>query len=213
MPEDPPFEPALSDAQPQPGPTEPAPPAGDGDENPRRQELQARQQDRAEELEMAEQSLAFDQEVLEDLIESLASQLPEDAADELTPEQAEQLTSLMSAQSTREALEMFRRLEQMLAAGEQGENTEDPQPAQAELPPPAQLSEIGNEAGVIGGVEAILVELDDLDLATRTIIMKMQPREREELLQGLREDGPEGYREFIRDYFQRLTKVHGADQQ
>ncbi len=54
---------------------------------------------------------------------------------------------------------------------------------------------------------------DDIDLATRTVIMKMQPREREELLQGLREDGPEGYREFIRDYFRRLTKVHGSDQQ
>ena len=30
---------------------------------------------------------------------------------------------------------------------------------------------------------------------------------REELLQGLREQGPKGYRKFISDYFRRLTKV------
>ena len=40
--------------------------------------------------------------------------------------------------------------------------------------------------------------------------MKMQPREREDLLQGLKEEGPEGYREFIRDYFRRLTKVQAV---
>ncbi len=38
----------------------------------------------------------------------------------------------------------------------------------------------------------------------------MQPQVREELLQGLREEGPEGYRAFIRDYFKRLTRVKGA---
>lgn len=59
----------------------------------------------------------------------------------------------------------------------------------------------------VGTVDAILVELDDFDLDARTVIMKMQPREREDLLQGLKEEGPEGYRNFIRDYFRRLTKV------
>src|SRR4051794_25976303 len=52
--------------------------------------------------------------------------------------------------------------------------------------------------------------LADLDLATRTMILKMQPKLREELLQALREEGPEGYRAFIRDYFRRLTQVKGA---
>ena len=63
----------------------------------------------------------------------------------------------------------------------------------------------------VGGSAArmmILVDnLEGLDLPTRTIILKMQPRIREELLQGMREEGPEGYRAFIRDYFRRLTKV------
>ena len=55
----------------------------------------------------------------------------------------------------------------------------------------------------------LAAELADLDPATRTLILKMQPQMREELLQGLREEGPEGYRAFIRDYFKRLTQVKG----
>ena len=35
----------------------------------------------------------------------------------------------------------------------------------------------------------------------------MQPKLREELLQGMREAGPEGYQKFIDDYFKRLTEV------
>jgi len=49
--------------------------------------------------------------------------------------------------------------------------------------------------------------LPDLDLATQKVILKMQPQIREELLQGLREEGPEGYKAFIRNYFKRLTEV------
>ena len=51
--------------------------------------------------------------------------------------------------------------------------------------------------------------LPDIDLTTRTAILKLQPQIREELLQGLREEGPEGYRAFIRNYFKKLTEVKG----
>ena len=50
-------------------------------------------------------------------------------------------------------------------------------------------------------------ELATLDPAARSLILKMPPRVREELLQGMREEGPEGYRKFIEDYFKRLTEV------
>ena len=53
------------------------------------------------------------------------------------------------------------------------------------------------------------VDLADLDPATRAVLLKMQPQLREELLQGMREQGPEGYRKFIQDYFQRLSTVKG----
>lgn len=51
------------------------------------------------------------------------------------------------------------------------------------------------------------ITLKELDLETRTLILKMQPRMREELLQGLREEGPEGYQKIIRTYFERLARV------
>ena len=142
-------------------------------------------------------------------MKSLSEQLPETSGAELTPEQAAQLQQMLNAKTTREALAMFQRLEQMLTQKGQPQPPSDPnqKPVPAQLPPSAKLAAIGNEAGVVGGVEAILVELGDFDLKARTVIMKMQPREREELLLGLREEGPEGYRKFIRDYFHRLTKV------
>ena len=171
--------------------------------SPERQQLQERQADRAEEIATAEEALAADQEILDSLIESLASQLPAEALGEMTPEQQAQLQELLEAQTTREALEMFRRLEQMLA------QANDPtQPTNQPVPPtpPTEQPDLSE----IGAVDAILVELDEFDLNARTVIMKMQPREREDLLQGLKEEGPEGYREFIRDYFKRLTKVQAV---
>jgi hypothetical protein len=167
---------------------------------PARDALQARQAEQAEQLANAEQALAADQEILESLIESLAAQLPAEALGEMTPEQAAQLQQLLSAETTREALEMFRRLEAMLA------QTDVPAPSANQPPPPSQTTPTP-DLTEIGAVDAILVELDEFDLNARTVIMKMQPREREDLLQGLKEEGPEGYREFIRDYFRRLTKV------
>jgi hypothetical protein len=35
----------------------------------------------------------------------------------------------------------------------------------------------------------------------------MPPRLREELLQGMRERGPDGYAKFIEDYFKKLSEV------
>ena len=97
---------------------------------------------------------------------------------------------------------MFRRLEQMMS------ETAQPTPIANQPPPPSQTEPA--DLTEIGAVDAILVELDDFDLNARTVIMKMQPREREDLLQGLKEEGPEGYRAFIRDYFRRLTKVQAT---
>jgi hypothetical protein len=50
-------------------------------------------------------------------------------------------------------------------------------------------------------------ELARLDPDSRAALMKLQPRLREELLQGMREQGPEGYAPFIQDYFRRLTEA------
>jgi hypothetical protein len=69
---------------------------------------------------------------------------------------------------------------------------------------------LGNLRPTSTGGEVVAVELTDLDPATRAVLLKMQPQLREELLQGMREQGPEGYRKFIQDYFQRLSTAKGA---
>ena len=71
---------------------------------------------------------------------------------------------------------------------------------------PSQPSE-GNLQGGPRNGKPLEGELAKLDPATRNVILKMPPRVREELLQGMREEGPEGYRKFIEDYFKRLTEV------
>jgi predicted nucleic acid-binding Zn-ribbon protein len=50
-------------------------------------------------------------------------------------------------------------------------------------------------------------DLSKLSPSAREAVMKLPPRVREELLQGLGEQGPEGYGPFIEDYFKRLMET------
>jgi hypothetical protein len=76
-----------------------------------------------------------------------------------------------------------------------------PQPGQTQ-PPAGTASEsmMGNAIGAAG-------ILDELDAKTRATILQLPPRVREELLQGMKAQGPEGYQKFIQDYFRRLSAV------
>jgi hypothetical protein len=77
------------------------------------------------------------------------------------------------------------------------------QPQQGPQQPPtgtANESLMGNSIGQAG-------ILDDLDPRTRATILQLPPRVREELLQGMKAQGPEGYQKFIQDYFRRLSAV------
>ncbi|MEO1995522.1 MAG: hypothetical protein ABGZ17_09630, partial [Planctomycetaceae bacterium] len=163
-----------------------------GEQDPR-QELRSRQASQVEELDLAEQALNSDQKSLEQMLEQLQAA----AAD---PALAEQLGKMMKSMSMQQAQAMLERMRQMQSQAQQQQNQQANQ-----TPPPD--SPQGLLTPTENSTEAILVELDDLDVSTRTVIMKLQPKVREELLQGLREEGPEGYRRFIRDYFRRLTKV------
>ncbi len=78
-------------------------------------------------------------------------------------------------------------------------------------PPGFSRSYFGARRGTGLGPGAMEGQLSELDPATRSVIMKMQPKLREELLQGMQEEGPEGYRYFIRNYYKQLTKVKGAE--
>ena len=131
-------------------------------------------------------------------------EMPEGAELEpISPELAAQLAELMNLPEMRQALEMAARLRQMRSGQQAQSQSQQPGAPQGNPPP----SPTGNLTGTTSPNPAIDAALADLDLETRTIILKMQPRVREELLQGMREQGPEGYRKFIQDYFKRLTKV------
>ncbi|MFV1967893.1 MAG: hypothetical protein ACC628_20875 [Pirellulaceae bacterium] len=177
----------------------------DGKED-KQEELRSRQFIRLEELDMAAQALASDEQSLEAMLEGMQAAMPDGSP--LTPEQMAQLREMMSGKNQQQARVLFERMQQMLA---QAMRQAGQGPTQARLLNPSDLSPIGNQNGVIGGVEQILVELDDFDLNARVVIMKMQPKAREALLQGLREEGPEGYRQFIKDYFRRLTEIQATD--
>ena len=180
--------------------------ASDAPSDPEREAFREDQFEQLEDLDVAEQSLRADEETLSELLEELAL---EEAA---SAEEAERLAELLNSAELQEAREMFERMNAMNEPQESTEESTDPSEEATELsqlPPASQL--LRESEDVQAGVELIMLELDDLDVATRAIIMQMQPKAREELLQGLREEGPEAYRHFIRDYFRRLSKVQASD--
>jgi hypothetical protein len=186
-----------------------SPPAGSAagrqqtrDANTRLGQLQSHQAQQAEELRAANGSLEDAQQALEELLGQYDMRLPEEALSQLTAAQIEALTDLIRSDAMDQALAMLQRMHQMLDDGEA-------------IFDPNQLGDSGESGDLPFGhllpppssVEELLLELGELDPQVRTTILKMQPKAREELLQGLREEGPEGYRQFIRDYFRRLTRA------
>lgn len=125
----------------------------------------------------------------------------------LDDEQAQQLAALLESPLFHQALAMLERLQQL----EQAMASQASQPGQPNNQPPSSLAGgttlTGNMAGTRLGMAIMERKLAHLDPATRTVILKLPPRVREELLQGMQERAPEGYQDFIRDYFRRLSTL------
>ena len=177
-----------------------------------RKEMRSRQVDRVEELDQAQRALGADKNSLEKLLEQLEN-LANQSDQSMSPSQLDQLDQKMQEQMQSDAMqaarEMMQRLQQMLgqAGAPQDQPPEGQQPPQsAPPPPPSTLSEAANATAV---VDQIVEELGDFDAGTRTVIIGMQKRQREDLLQSLKSKGPEGYRAFVREYFRKLAKVKG----
>ncbi len=210
--EEPLFMPALGGPQPKLDPRfadklRPVPPKaaakhGDHppDANEHRAELAAHQQERLAELDTARQALASDEHSLDAMLQQLHQALNDhDAA------HADQLLNeAMHNPALQQALAMAQRSQRLNNARTQARNHPPGQPTSAITNRPDELPTTDK----VGSPESD--QLAELDIETRTVILKMQPQLREELLQGLREEGPEGYKAFIRDYFKRLTKVKGG---
>ena len=178
---------------------------------PDRGELQEAGAENLRDLDMAEGSLASDQQSLERMLERLREamnapdrgQRPQaqegaQADDEPHPE----LDALTESEMFRQAQAMAERMRQMREG-----NRAQAKGSQRSGRPHEGPSPTGNLRGTPPAPAETAAVLKDLDLNTRTIILKMPPRVREELLQGMREEGPEGYAKYIQDYFKRLTEV------
>jgi hypothetical protein len=180
-----------------------------------REALADRQFHRLEELNLSQQSLGTDLASLEALMEQLRQALagseesmrPDTASPTPSPTQqpdgSQNLSGLLQSPELQEALALAQRLKQSQDALAQ---TEPGKPQKG----PAHTSRgmsLGNLMPTSTHGKIIEVELSKLDPQTRSLVLKMQPKLREELLQGMREQGPEGYRKFIEDYFKRLSEV------
>lgn len=184
--------------------------------------LRDHQAERMEQLSQAQQSLGSDAQTLEGLLAQLQEAMrnsgqqqqgqqgqpqqgsqPANQPAQAAPqpgqqgqEMDQQLAQMLHSPAVQQAMQMAARLRQM--RGQQGQQPGQQQAAQHGANPNMQ------GAAAAGALEADFAKLDP---ATRSVILKMQPKLREELLQGMREAGPEGYQKFIDDYFKRLTEV------
>ena len=167
-------------------------------ENDPRARLARQQQQHAEQLSWAAESLASDQQSLGELIDQLSQ-----AANAQQPAgspSARQLGQLLNSAALQQALAMHGRMNEIQLPPSLSRNAT------------AQLAQSrGNPEGarsMTGAVEQILVELGESDPNAASLLMRMQPHQREDLLQGLRQGGPAGYQHLIRDYFIRLSQAN-----
>jgi hypothetical protein len=180
-------------------------PKGEPDDpNGRRDELEGRQEQNLRNLDQAEKSLASDQQSLEQMLRQLNQAArpnggQQGQGEDMDAEMARQLAEMMRSPAMQQAMAMLARMRQGAAqAGNPQSGQRSPNPSQASR---------GNMQGAPNPNAPVEGELAKLDPAARSLLLKMPPRVREELLQGMREEGPEGYRKFIEDYFRRLTEV------
>jgi hypothetical protein len=178
------------------------------DPEARKNDLEDRQNQNQRDLDAAVKSLDSDQQSLDRMMDALKQALEGNQKGRLgqkgQPGQEgeesamQQLMQMLQSPQMRQALAMAARMRQ---PGQQGQPGQPGQPMAGQGQP--------NLQGAPPGGTPLEGELAKLDPATRAVLLKLQPHVREELLQGMREQGPEGYAAFIQDYFKRLTEMKG----
>jgi hypothetical protein len=175
------------------------------DPDEERGNLEDRQNDNERNLDAAEKSLASDQRTLEEMVRQLEESLkkqgkakPSNQSEQSEAEQmADQLWQLMQSPAMRQAMNMANRMRQARQQGRaQARGMRQPNPSNMSMP-----HDQAHDAPASKDVD-----LSKLDPESRALILKLPPsRLRDELIQGMSEQGPEAYRAFIQDYFKRLT--------
>ncbi len=184
-------------------PTEKKP--GDKDDpDAQRDDLESHQNDRLRDLDEAQKSLASDQQSLEQMMRALAQAMKNNGGQK--PHQANQnpgdpndeamrqLADMMQSPAMRQMRDMLNRMRQQGQAKGQRSNQ-----------PPSPSRSAVSQAGANPPVGS--ADLSNLPPDLRAAFLKLPPRLREELLQGQKEQDPEGFAPFIEDYFKRLTQT------
>ncbi len=178
------------------------------DAEAKRNDLRDRQDQKQQDLQAAQKSLKSDEQSLQQMMNQMQRSMqgsksksgPPKPGQEGEGESAmEQLQRMLQSPAMQQAMAMAQRMKQGPPQGQAQGQQPSPRPP---TPSPATT---GNMTGSPTG-KASDSELAKLPPDARAILLKLPPRVREELLQGLREQGPEGYGPFIEDYFKRLTE-------
>ncbi len=177
-------------------------PGDKDDADAKRDDLESHQNDRLRDLDAAEKSLASDQQTLEKMLQGLEDAMKANGQEKGKPGQPneaddamQQLQNMLESPALREARAMLQRMHRGQASKSKQPANQPPTPSQSETSQSGSNPPVG------------AADLSKLSPSAREAVMKLSPRLREELLQGLREQGPEGYGPFIEDYFKRLTET------
>lgn len=201
-------------------PRKPRPPGEKLTPEQHRQELTDRENQQLDNIDRAQQALQADQEAIEQLMQQLRNQMNAAQKSQANPRSpmnpmndAQQDSSPM-AELPSEVQRALQQLQQTLqspqmknaqAMAQRMQQAKQQAQAQTGQTPMQQGQQPNLSSATANG--SLDARLDDLDLKTRAILLKLPPRVREELLQGMKDQGPEGYREFIQQYFNRLSEL------
>jgi hypothetical protein len=160
-----------------------------------------KQSDNLQQLDAAQKALQSDEKAVGRMMVELMSQTEKAARSAgepkgqggTSPAAHEHLKQMLQSQAMQDAMAMAGRARQG-RAGQQSSGQPNPggtTPNLSGSSPPRMTSS---------------VDLDELSPRLRDLLLQYPPHEREELLQGMREQAPEGYERFVQDYFKRLTQ-------
>jgi hypothetical protein len=184
-------------------PVKRTPPDGKND----RADLEERQAQHLENLDAARKSLASDQQTLEQMMRQLEQALKASASKQGQPQQGneaqDELARMLQSPAMQEAMAMAARMRQGPQSQSKGKGQQSGQASTS------ASGQTGNLRGTMRpGSSLSEADLAKFDPETRAVILKLPPsRLRDELIQGMNEQGPEAYRAFIQDYFKRLTET------
>ena len=173
----------------------PMPKKNSNDPADRRDALKEHQQDNLRDLDAAQKGLKSDEQSLEEMIQSLMKAAQQSSDNQQANPSGKSAMDQLKQMLRSEALKSAKQMAQRARQGQQDQ--------QRGMQPPTGLgadSPLGSSIGAMG-------ILDEVDPLTRASILQLPPRVREELLQGMKVQGPEGYQKFIQDYFRRLADV------